>query len=172
MDYNDVAVGPDGRIYLSAPSRRAVVRRRARAPAPTKGGVDVSAPRTRQECSTTARYPDGVDVDTDGTVYVINRVPSPGGAERQFGADPAAVGGWTIRLPILADPVAGCVVYAPDHAIRHGALHQRRRRRSGGRLRLAQRRLYAAEREPFTAARPARSTSPRWQRRVAPDCRT
>jgi Mg-chelatase subunit ChlD len=120
MDYNDVAVGPDSRIYLTRTQPTVPVTPPPRErPPPTKGGVDVFGARGTRQGSLDDRplfYPTGVDVDTDGTVYVINRVPSPGGAEPPGPAPTPPPSTWDDPPPELADPVAGVVVYAPDHA--------------------------------------------------------
>lgn len=120
MDYNDLAVGADGRIYLTRTQPTVPITPPPRErPLPTKGGVDIFGPRGTHAGSLDDRplfYPIGVDVDADGTVYVINRVPSPGGAEPPGPAPTPPPSTWDDPPPELADPVAGVVVYAPDHA--------------------------------------------------------
>jgi Mg-chelatase subunit ChlD len=75
-DYNDVGVGPDGRIYLTHPYP-------LDPEADGPGGVDVFDVGLRRVAALgvgVLTMPTGVDVRGDGVVFVINRVPSPSGA--------------------------------------------------------------------------------------------
>lgn len=125
LEYNDIAAGPDGRLYLTrslaATLATPVPRER---PPPTKGGVDVFDPTGVKLTALDERplfYPVGIDVGADGTVYVINRLPSPAGSDP--GPLPTPLPSWRRDRPSSAadspDPVAGVVVYAPDLGYRH-----------------------------------------------------
>lgn len=75
-DYNDVAAGPEGSIYLTHPYP-------LDPDATGPGGVDVYDRELRRVAALgqgVLTMPTGVDVRGDGVVFVINRVPSPTGA--------------------------------------------------------------------------------------------
>lgn len=118
LDYNDIAVAPDGRLFLSRtmPAEAITPPPRERPP-PSKGGVDIwtaDGARLSRLDDRPLFYPSAVDVDGDGTVYVVNRIPSPDGADPPGPAPTPPPS--RLRAPADAGdlpPVAGVVIYDP-----------------------------------------------------------
>lgn len=79
LDHNDVAIGPDGRLYLTRRVPR-IPPSDPDGPRPP-GGLDVFDPSgtllASVEGGDELSLPSGVDVDADGTVYVIDWRPNP-----------------------------------------------------------------------------------------------
>ncbi len=78
LDHNDVAIGPGGEIFLTRRVPR--VEPTEEGPRPP-GGVDIVQPDGTVTASIEGGddlyFPSGIDVDSDGTVYVIDWRPSP-----------------------------------------------------------------------------------------------
>jgi Mg-chelatase subunit ChlD len=112
--YNDLAVGPDGLVYLA---RMYPVDPGEDGP----GGVDVldmAGQLVGAVGGDVLTMPSAVDVDSDGTVYVVNRIPVPAGnppppaTPLPDGVGPAAVRPRQERAP------EGVAVFAPDRSYR------------------------------------------------------
>jgi Mg-chelatase subunit ChlD len=141
--YVDIAVRPDGRIYLS---RAGLGNPYIEWPGPTPAPTGGPRPDNSVEVFTRAgtylaslappemALPGNLDVDADGTIYVINRVPSPWGEPppgatvtprpsladppRRPGADPAAAPAQATAQPTATPPpdrIEGVIIFAPDH---------------------------------------------------------
>ncbi|MFN2251811.1 MAG: VWA domain-containing protein [Anaerolineae bacterium] len=120
--YNDVAASAGGTVYLSRSQPLVVPTPEPRQPAEVlPGGIDEFEYDGRMVSvieDESVFYAMGVDVAADGTVYVVNRVPSPWDYERP-GPQP------TPRPALDAAPdqiehgaIEGIVVFGPDHAYR------------------------------------------------------
>ncbi len=127
-DYRDVAVGPDGAVFLARRSESANLGIAA---------VDVYRDQVLDHSITAPELalPYGVDVAADGRVYVLHEVPPPpteggGGGGRgprpdpgpssaggqDQAARPSAIPAPAIRpQAALADPVTGVAIFGPDH---------------------------------------------------------
>jgi len=131
MDYNDIAVGRDDRLYLTRSHPEVPVTPPPRErPPPAKGGVDVFDSRGTRLETLDGRplfYPTGVDVDLgDGAVYVINRIPSNSTGEPPVPGPTALPSGRRAdqaqqQPPAPAAPIPGIVIYGADHAYRRAS---------------------------------------------------
>lgn len=105
--YVDVALGPDGRIYLARSAESATL-----GPA----AVDVYAPdgqRVEMLRPPEMDTPIRVDVDRDGTVYVLQEVPPPPTPREPGGPRPPPG-----PSALDADPVPGVLIFDAAHAYR------------------------------------------------------
>lgn len=127
--YRDVAVGADGRVYLSRVVPVAGVSRPGfppptpdpRAPLRAVDVLDATGGLAASISPPEMTFPDSLDVAADGTLYVVNRVPatfvSPG-------PDPTATPRPSLAASVAdtadatGDPVEGVLVFAPDHRLR------------------------------------------------------
>ncbi len=130
--YHDVGVRLDGRVYVSrtGPDNPFII---WPGPPPTPlppgatppDGVDVFAPDGKPSAVVaTSCMPDSLDVDRDGTLYVVNRCPAAFGeppAPGQPDPEPSGhrPGRWGAEAQAVDMPKQeGVAVFAPDHAFR------------------------------------------------------
>lgn len=119
--YNDIAAGPSGTIFLSLAAVGGIF--------DPSGGASVDiferdgtlVERIEDELLT---FPTGVDVSSNGVVYVINRVPSPGGMpppgpsptpEPSGRRSPSGAGVSPIQPARPPTPVEGVIVFDAQH---------------------------------------------------------
>jgi len=129
--YDDIAVRSDGRIYLSRNGPGSpFIQWPGPTPTPPADGspvhaVEVYGPSGRHLASLAPPelgVPGSLDVDGDGTLYVVNRVPSPWSDPPEgptptprpsFGSPPLA-----LQQQPETRAVEGVLVFNPDHSVR------------------------------------------------------
>jgi Mg-chelatase subunit ChlD/DNA-binding beta-propeller fold protein YncE len=121
LDYNDLAVDPNGALLLSRIEPLQPVTPTPREPPPlVKGGVDrltAGGARLGELDDRPLFFPVGVDVAADGTVYVINRRPSPGTGVAP-GPPQTPEPEDALRPDQPLEPIEGVVIYDPGDRYR------------------------------------------------------
>jgi len=125
--YHDIGVRSDGRIYLSrtGPNNPFIIWPGPTPTPPPPGteppdGVDVFGPGgVLQATLATSCMPDSLDVDQDGTIYVVNRCPVPFvNPPPPANPEPEPSGRVRPHGPAQAVEIPrqeGVILYAPDH---------------------------------------------------------
>lgn len=126
--FRDVAVGADGRIYLSRVVPVSGVSRPGGPPptpdpwAPLRAVdvLNVDGGLVASISPPEMTFPDSLDVAADGTLYVVNRVPATFMAP---GPDPTATprpsaAARPVRTDAGGEPIEGVLVFAADHRLR------------------------------------------------------
>lgn len=127
--YEDIAVRDDGRIYLSRNGPGSpFIQWPGPTPTPSADGVPTHAvevySRDGLHLETLAPpelgVPGGLDVARDGTIWVINRVPTPW-SEPPEGPTPTprpSYGAPDRAAQAEVEPIEGVLVFEPDHRVR------------------------------------------------------
>lgn len=117
MGYRDLAVGPDGRLFVTRSGPPAGWWSDWQSDAVEVFGTDGLLQAVLEPPE--LELPGRLDIDSDGTIYVTNRVPSPS-PEEEPGPTPTPRPSLALMRGINQHegPTEGVVVFGPDHQLR------------------------------------------------------